>query len=182
MVVILIVGDQLINDIVIVLCIFMQDVEDIKICYGVVLQQLVDLDEMFEVLGVGDCFVLMLLCQVLVGFIQLCVEEIFQKVQEEFYKSGYERFLCVGIVLIGGIVVMFGMVEFGEEIFYNMVKFGVLQYEGNLCDFMKNLCYFMVMGLLLEGMVQIKWGMKVQDLVNFVQVLVWMCVWFVKNF
>jgi hypothetical protein len=47
-------GDQLTNDIAIALRTSTQDAEDIKIRYGVALQQLADQQDMIEVPGVGD--------------------------------------------------------------------------------------------------------------------------------
>ncbi|MDE2598322.1 MAG: cell division protein FtsA [Rhodocyclaceae bacterium] len=175
-------GDQLTNDIAIALRTSTQDAEDIKIRYGVALQQLADADEMLEVPGVGDRPASTLSRQALAGFIQPRVEEIFQKVQEELHKSGYERLLRAGIVLTGGSAAMPGMVELGEEIFHNTVKLGVPQYEGNLRDFMKNPRHSTAMGLLLEGTAQTRRGMKVQDPTSFAQVLGRMKAWFAKNF
>jgi hypothetical protein len=89
-------GDQLTNDIAIALRTSTQDAEDIKIRYGVALQQLADPEEMIEVPGVGDRPSTELSRQTLAGFIQPRVEEIFQKVQEELQRSGKERLLRAG--------------------------------------------------------------------------------------
>jgi cell division ATPase FtsA len=112
-------GDQLTNDIAIALRTSTQDAEDIKIRYGVALQQLADPEDMIEVPGVGDRPSTQLSRQTLAGFIQPRVEEIFQKVQEELQRSGKERLLRAGIVLTGGAAQMPGMTELGEEIFHN---------------------------------------------------------------
>lgn len=175
-------GDQITNDIAIALRTSTQDAEDIKIRYGVALQQLADPEEMLEVPGVGERPASSLSRQALSGFIQPRVEEIFQKVQEELHKSGYERLLRAGIVLTGGSAGMPGMVELGEEIFHNTVKLGVPQYDGNLRDYMKNPRYSTAMGLLLEGITQAKRGQKVQNPTSFGQILSRMRAWFAKNF
>jgi len=155
-------GDQVTNDIAIALRTSTQDAEDIKMRYGVALQQLASGEEMIEVPGVGDRPGTELSKQTLAGFIQPRIEEIFQQVQEELHRSGYERLLRAGIVLTGGAAQMPGMTELGEEIFHNTVKLVTPLYEGNLRDFVRNPRYSTAMGLLLEGVAQQQRGMKVQ--------------------
>ncbi len=175
-------GDQLTSDISIALRTSTQDAEEIKIDYGVALQQLADPEEMLEVPGVGDRPASNLSRQTLAGFIQPRVEEILQKVHEELVRSGYERLLRAGVVLTGGSAQMPGMIELGEEIFHNTVKLGMPHYEGPLKDVTRNPRYSTAMGLLLEGQSQRKRGIKVRDSGSFKQVLARMRSWFEKNF
>jgi cell division protein FtsA len=175
-------GDQLTSDVAIALRTSTQDAEEIKIRYGVALQQLADPEEMIEVPGVGDRPVTQLSRQTLAGFIQPRVEEIFQKVQEELIRSGYERLLRAGIVLTGGSAAMPGMCQLGEEIFHNTVKLGVPHYDGNLKDIVRNPRYSTAMGLLLEGAAQKQRGLKVPAPTTFRQILARMRAWFGKNF
>jgi cell division protein FtsA len=175
-------GDQITSDIAIALRTSTQDAEEIKIGYGVALQQLADPDEMIEVPGVADRPPSSLSRQTLAGFVQPRVEEIFQKVHEELIKSGYERLIRAGIVLTGGSAQMPGMTELGEEIFHNTVKLGAPHYDGTLKDMVRNPRYSTVMGLLLEGHSQRKRGLKEGDTRSFRQVLARMRSWFEKNF
>ena len=175
-------GDQITSDIGHALRTSTQDAEEIKIAYGVALQQLADADEMIEVPGVGDRPSTSLSRQTLAGFIQPRVEEILQKVQEELVQSGYERLLRAGVVLTGGSAQMPGMIELGEEIFHNTVKIGVPHYSGNLRDMVRNPRYSTAMGLLLEGQSQRQRGLKLRDPKSFRQVLGRMRAWFEKNF
>jgi cell division protein FtsA len=175
-------GDQLTSDVAIALRTSTQDAEEIKIRYGVALQQLADPEEMIEVPGVGDRPVTHLSRQTLAGFIQPRAEEIFQKVQEELVRSGYERLLRAGIVLTGGSAAMPGMCQLGEEIFHNTVKLGVPHYDGNLRDFVRNPRYSTAMGLLFEGAAQKQRGLKVPPPTTFRQILARMRAWFGKNF
>jgi cell division protein FtsA len=175
-------GDQITSDIGHALRTSTQDAEEIKIAYGVALQQLADADEMIEVPGVGDRPSTTLSRQTLAGFIQPRVEEILQKVQEELVQSGYERLLRAGVVLTGGSAQMPGMIELGEEIFHNTVKIGVPHYNGNLKDMVRNPRYSTAMGLLLEGQAQRQRGLKLRDPQSFRQVLGRMRAWFEKNF
>jgi cell division protein FtsA len=175
-------GDQLTSDIAIALRTSTQDAEEIKIGYGVALQQMADSDEMIEVPGVGDRPASTLSRQTLAGFIQPRVEEIFQKVHEELVKSGFERLIRAGIVLTGGSAQMPGMTELGEEIFHNTVKLGVPHYDAALRDMVRNPRYSTVMGLIMEGQSQSKRGLKASDTRSFRQVLARMRSWFERNF
>jgi cell division protein FtsA len=175
-------GDQITNDIAIALRTSTQDAEEIKLRFGVALQQLADPEEMIEVPGVGDRPSSKLSRQTLAGVIQPRVEEIYQKVQDELRKSGYERLLRAGVVLTGGASAMPGMVQLGEEIFHNTVNQGMPHYDGNLKEVVRSPRYSTAMGLLLEGMAQKKRGLKVQGPKSFGQILARMRAWFGKNF
>ena len=173
-------GDQITNDIAIALRTSTQDAEEIKLRYGVALQQLADPEEMLEVPGVGERQATSLSRQTLAGFIQPRVEEIFQKVQDELARSGYARLLRAGVVLTGGTSQMPGMPQLGEEIFHNTVKVGLPNYSGNLRDFVKNPRYATAMGLLLEGVAQKQRGYKAAPM-SMGQVFGSMKSWFARN-
>lgn len=175
-------GDQITSDIGIALRTSTPDAEEIKIRYGVALQQLADPEEMIEVPGVGDRPGSQLSRQTLAGFIQPRIEQIYQLVREELARSGYERLLRAGIVITGGSATMPGMVELGEEIFHNTVKLGMPRYEGALREIVRNPRYATGVGLLLEGVAQKKRGLKAENPMTFRQVLARMRAWFGKNF
>ena len=180
--VISIAGDQITSDIAIALRTSTRDAEEIKIGFGVALQQLAYADELIEVPGVGDRPATTLSRQTLAGFIQPRVEEIFQKVHEELIKTGYERLMRAGIVLTGGASQMPGMIELGEEFFHNTVKLGAPHYNGTLKDMVRNPRYSTAMGLLMEGQAQRKRGIKANDSRSLGQILARMRSWFEKNF
>jgi cell division protein FtsA len=175
-------GDQITSDIGIALRTSTPDAEEIKIRYGVALQQLADPEEMIEVPGVGDRPASQLSRQTLAGFIQPRIEQIYQMVREELARSGYERLLRAGVVITGGSATMPGMMELGEEMFHNTVKLGLPRYDGSLRDIVRNPRYATAVGLLLEGVTQRRRGMKVQGPVTFRQTLARMRAWFGKNF
>ena len=175
-------GDQITSDIAIALRTSTLDAEEIKIGYGVALQQRADPDEMIEVPGVGDRPASTLSRQTLAGFIQPRVEEIFQKVHDELVKSGFERLIRAGIVLTGGSAQMPGMTELGEEFFHNTVKLGTPHYDGPLRDMVRNPRYSTVMGLVMEGQSQSKRGIKANETQSFRQILARMRSWFERNF
>ncbi len=175
-------GDQITNDIAMALRTPTQDAEDLKVRYGVALQQLADNEDMFEVPGIGERAPRKLSRQALADVIEPRVSELFELVQAELRRSGYEELLSSGVVLTGGSSVMQGMVELGEEIFHLPVRVGVPTYEGNLADVVRSPRYATAMGLLLEGAAQRKRGILVRDTQNFKQVLGRMRSWFEKNF
>jgi cell division protein FtsA len=175
-------GDQITSDIGIALRTSTPDAEEIKIRYGVALQQLADPEEMIEVPGVGDRPASQLSRQTLAGFIQPRIEQIYQMVREELARSGYERLLRAGVVITGGSATMPGMMELGEEMFHNTVKLGLPRYDGSLRDIVRNPRYATAVGLLMEGMTQRRRGLKVQGPVTFRQTLARMRAWFSKNF
>ncbi|MBI5785714.1 MAG: cell division protein FtsA [Rhodocyclales bacterium] len=175
-------GDQITSDIGIALRTSTPDAEEIKIRYGVALQQLADPEEMIEVPGVGDRPASQLSRQTLAGFIQPRIEQIYQMVREELARSGYERLLRAGVVITGGSATMPGMIELGEEMFHNTVKLGLPRYDGSLRDIVRNPRYATAVGLLMEGVTQRRRGLKVQGPVTFRQTLARMRAWFSKNF
>jgi cell division protein FtsA len=65
------------------------------------------------------------------------VEELFQLVQQELRRSGFEDLLSSGIVLTGGASLMPGMVELAEEVFHMPVRVGVPKYVGGLAEVVK---------------------------------------------
>jgi len=175
-------GDQITSDIGIALRTSTPDAEDIKERWGVALTQLADPEQMIEVPGIGDRPSTSLSRMTLAGFIQPRVEEIYQKVQEELLRSGYEKLLRAGIVLTGGAALMPGMIELGEEIFHNTVKIGAPNYRGNLRDTVSSPRYSTAMGLIHEGVTQKQRGIKVQGPKNVRQVVARMRSWFQRNF
>ena len=86
------------------------------------------------------------------------VSELYELVQGELRRSGYEELLSSGIVLTGGSAVMLGMEDLGEEIFHMPVRVGVPQYSGSLADVVCQARYAAAMGLVLEGAAQRRRG------------------------
>ncbi len=175
-------GDQITNDIAMALRTPTLDAEEVKVRYGVALQQLAHPGEMFEVPGIGERGSRKLSHQALVDVIEPRVTELFELVQTELRRSGYEELLSSGVVLTGGSSTMKGMVELGEEIFHMPVRLGVPKYVGGLADVVQHPRYATAMGLLMEGMVQKKRGIQAHHTRTFKQVLLSMKSWFEKNF
>lgn len=175
-------GDQITNDIAMALRTPTKDAEDIKIKYGCALRQLAD-DAPIEVPGVGERGARTLSRQTLADVIEPRVEELYELVQAELRRSGYEDLLSSGIVLTGGSSAMQGMVELGEEMFHMPVRLGLPRYVGGLADVVKTPRFATGVGLLLYGLEQ---QQKHEDLRmqsgSFSDVLARMKTWFQGNF
>ena len=175
-------GDQITNDIAMALRTPTRDAEEIKRKFGCALSQLADPEDYLEVAGVDDRPSRRLSRRALADVIQPRVEELYELVQGELRRSGFENLLSSGIVLTGGASVMPGMIELGEEIFHTPVRLGAPKYSGALADVVQNPRFATAYGLLLEGSTQHKRGYKVSETRNMKQVLGRMKSWFAKNF
>ncbi|APR03736.1 cell division protein FtsA [Thauera chlorobenzoica] len=175
-------GDQVTNDIAMALRTPTAEAEEIKIRHGVAMHQLADPEDMIEVPGVGDRPPRKLSCQALADVIEPRVSELFELVQAELRRSGYEELLSSGIVLTGGSAVMRGMVELGEEVFHMPVRVGAPQYDGGLADVVCQPRYATAMGLVMEGMAQRRRGLQTRDTRSVRQVFGRMKAWFERNF
>ncbi|MEY3200741.1 MAG: hypothetical protein RIR70_291 [Pseudomonadota bacterium] len=175
-------GDQITNDIAMALRTPTPDAEDIKVRHGIALAQLCDPEDMIEVPGVGERAPRKLSRQALADVIEPRVSELYELIQGELRRSGYENLLSSGIVLTGGSSVMQGMAELGEEIFNLPCRVGVPRYEGALSDVVCHPRYATAVGLLMELATQRKRGLVAREARNVKQVFDRMRSWFEKNF
>ena len=175
-------GDQITNDIAMALRTPTSEAEEIKIRHGVAMHQMADPEEMIEVPGVGDRPPRKLSRQALADVIEPRVSELFELVQAELRRSGYEELLSSGIVLTGGSAVMPGMVELGEDVFHMPVRVGAPQYDGGLADVVCQPRYATAMGLVMEGTAQRRRGIQARETRSVRQVFGRMKSWFEKNF
>jgi cell division protein FtsA len=175
-------GDQITNDIAMALRTPTSEAEEIKIRHGVAMHTLANPEEMIEVPGVGDRPPRPLSRQRLADVIEPRVSELFELVQAELRRSGYEELLSSGVVLTGGSAVMPGMVELGEEVFHMPVRVGSPQYAGGLADVVCQPRYATAMGLVMEGFAQRRRGILARETRSVRQVFGRMKSWFEKNF
>lgn len=175
-------GDQITNDIAMALRTPIPDAEEIKIRHGVALQQLAEPEQMIDVPGIGERGPRKLSRQALADVIQPRVEELFQLVQAELRRSGYEELLSSGIVLTGGSAVMEGMGELGEEIFHMPVKVGIPKYEGPMAEVVRHPRFATAMGLVIDAAGHRRRGYVPSDGGSVKQVWSKMKSWFEKNF
>jgi len=175
-------GDQITNDIAMALRTPTAEAELIKVRQGVALRQLADPNEMIEVPGIGDRGPRVMSRQTLAEVIEPRVEELFSLVQQVLRESGFEELLSSGVVLTGGSAVMQGMVELGEEIFHMPVRIGIPRYAGGLADVVRNPRYATAVGLLLEGVQQVRQGQLSRQDGSVRAVVARMREWFQRNF
>lgn len=152
-------GDQITNDIAMALRTPTFEAEEIKLSKGVAKHSLADPEEMIDVPGVVDRPARQLSRQRLADVIEPRVTELFELVQSELRRSGYEELLSSGFVLTGGAAAMKGMEELGEDVFGEQVRVGSPLYEGALSDLVCHPQYAASVGLLIEGMEQRRRGM-----------------------
>jgi cell division protein FtsA len=79
------------------------------------------------------------------------IEELFQFVQSEVRRSGFEEMISSGVVITGGSAQLQGITELGEEVFHMPVRIGTPLYMGGLADVVRSPRYATAVGLLLEG-------------------------------
>ena len=175
-------GDQITNDIAMALRTPTREAEDIKCKFGCALADLADPEDVLDVAGVDDRPSRKLSRRALADVIQPRVEELFELVQAELRRSGFDQVLSSGIVLTGGSSVMPGMIELGEEVFHMPVRLGIPKYNGALADVVQHPRFATACGLLLEAQTQRKRGLKVREKRDVKQVFGRMRSWFEKNF
>ena len=144
-------GDQVTNDIAMALRTPTQHADDLKIKYACALASITRPEETIKVPGVGDRPARDLSRQALAEVIEPRYEELFNLVQAELRRSGYEELLAAGVVLTGGTSKMEGAIELAEEIFHMPVRLGLPQDITGLTDIVSNPIYATGVGLLKYG-------------------------------
>lgn len=144
-------GDQITNDIAMLLRTPSKEAADIKHRYGCALTKLVAPDELIEVPSVADRPAKALSRHLLAEVVEPRVEELFQLVHEQFKRSGIESLLRAGVAITGGSALLPGMVELGEEVFHMPVRIAVPDYRGALKDVLVAPKYATAIGLLMHG-------------------------------
>lgn len=145
-------GNHLTSDIAAGLRTPVGEAERIKQRYGCARTSMVTQDERVEVPSVGGRSPRTISRQILCEIIEPRLEEIFQLVQREIAKSGYEGSLASGIVMTGGSTLLPGMIEMAEQVFRVPVRLGVPTSVGGLIDVVSNPVYATGVGLVLYGM------------------------------
>jgi cell division protein FtsA len=175
-------GVLITNDIAMALHTPITAAEELKIDQGVASQNFARADEQIEIPAVGDRPPRSVSRQALANVIRPRVEEIFELVQAELSRSGYEELLSAGIVLTGASALMEGMADLGSELFHMPVRVGSPQYEGPLAQFVCHPKYASAMGLVIEGAAQRRRGMHAHDKRGVRQFFSWLRSWVERNF
>jgi cell division protein FtsA len=144
-------GDQVTSDIAHLLRTPTPHAEEIKVRYACALAQLATAEESIQVPSVGDRPPRRLARQALAEAVQNRYEEIFEMVQAELRRSGFEELVRAGLVLTGGAARMEGVAELAEEMLHMPVRIGIPQYVGGLGEVVGNPVHATGVGLLLFG-------------------------------
>lgn len=144
-------GDQVTNDIAIALRTPTQNAEDIKIRYACALKQLASSEDTIDVHMVGNRPARRLSRQTLAEVVEPRYEELFNLIQTELRRSGFEEMVAAGIVLTGGAAKMEGVTELAEEVFHMPVRLGTPQNITGIPEVVQNPIYSTGVGLLLYG-------------------------------
>ncbi len=144
-------GNQMTNDIAVGLRTPMAEAEKIKQKYGCCLSSLVGKDETIEVPSVGGRKPRVLSRQLLAEILEPRMQEIFDLVNRELIKSGYEDSIASGVVITGGSTILEGMPELAEQVFNLPVRRGVPTNIGGLIDVVNSPVYATGVGLVVYG-------------------------------
>ena len=144
-------GDQVTSDIAYGVHTPTAHAEEIKIKYACAQTGLAHAEETIQVPSVGDRPPRRLARQSLAQSVQARYEELFEMVQDQLRRSGYESLVAAGVVLTGGAARMEGALELAEEIFHKMVRIGVPQQVEGLGDVVSSPLHSTGVGLLLHG-------------------------------
>ena len=143
-------GDQVTNDIA-MLRTPTPEAEEIKIRYACALAKLAGAGETIKVPSVGDRPPRRLPRHALAQAVQARYEEIFEMVQAELRRSGFEELVRAGMVLTGGTSKMEGAVELAEEMLQMPVRIGIAQHVSGLGEVVGNPVHATGVGLLMIG-------------------------------
>src|SRR3989304_4093011 len=144
-------GNQITGDISVGIRTPSEEAEKIKKKFGCCMISMIDKNETIEVPSVGGRKPTIVSRQILGEIIEPRVEELFQLVNHEITKSGYDSVITSGIVLTGGTAIMDGMLELAEQIFNLPVRRGLPTGIGGLVDVVKSPMYSTGGGLGLYG-------------------------------
>jgi len=144
-------GNNLTSDIAIGLRTPAHEAERIKQKAGCCMPSMVGDDETIEVPSVGGRQPRVLSRKILTEILEPRVEEIFQLVQREIQRCGFEDLLASGVVITGGTTLLPGMPELAEEVLGLPTRRGYPRGIGGLVDVVKSPMYATGVGLVLYG-------------------------------
>jgi cell division protein FtsA len=127
------------------------EAERIKVKYGCALASLVDDEQTIEVPSVGGRKPRVLSRHILCEVLQPRTEEIFNLLQQEVERAGYDDHLTSGLVVTGGGAILEGVPEIAEQIFDLPVRRGSPTGIGGLVDGVSSPIFSTAVGLVMYG-------------------------------
>lgn len=125
--------------------------EDLKVKYACALAELARNDETVQVPSVGNRQPRRWARQELAQVVQARYEELFEEVQRELERSGYDSLVAAGVVLTGGASRMEGAQQLAEEVFHKLVRVGKPQHVEGMADVVSSEQHATSTGLLLHA-------------------------------
>ncbi len=144
-------GQHITTDLQIGLRTSLAGAEEIKVRYGSALVGMVKETEVVEVPSVGGRPPHPMNRREIAEIIQPRVEEIFELVLREIYRSGYEGKLAAGVVITGGTSMLEGMPDAAELVLDLPGRRGVPYNVGGLLDIVRNPMFSTGVGLILQA-------------------------------
>ena len=144
-------GQHITTDLQIGLRTSLADAEKIKVRYGAALVNMVKDTEVVEIPSVGGRPPHPMSRREITEIIQPRVEEIFELVLREIYRSGYEGKLAAGVVITGGTSMLEGMPDAAELVLDLPGRRGVPSGVGGLRDIVSNPMFSTGVGLILHA-------------------------------
>ena len=145
-------GNHITNDIAAGLRTPFNDAERLKQLYGCAAAHMVTEDERVQIPNIAGKGAGTVSRQILCEIIEPRLDEIFELVQKEIAKSGYENSLASGVVVTGGAMLLPGAIEMAERAFGLPVRLGVPAHIVGLLNVINNPVYAVAVGLVLHGM------------------------------
>jgi cell division protein FtsA len=118
-------GEHFSNDIAVGLRTAIPEAERLKREQGCAFASMADMDNVFEIVGMGARQPRAIAQQLLSDILQPRAEEIVHFVRNEIRSAGYERQAGAGVVMTGGGAMLKGFVELAEEILDLPVRIGI---------------------------------------------------------
>ena len=144
-------GNHITNDIAAGLRTAFNDAERLKQRYGCACASMISSSERVEVPCVASKGAGTISRQILCEIVEPRLAEIFELVQKEVTKSGYEGSLASGIVATGGTMLLAGAVDMAERSFGLPVRLGTPARVGGLVDIIDSPIHAAAVGLTLHG-------------------------------
>jgi cell division protein FtsA len=176
-------GDNLTNDVAIGIRTPFKEAEKIKIKYGSALSSLIGKDETIEVPSVGGGKPRVVSRELLGEILELRVVEVFELIQQEMIKSGYDDLVISGVVATGGSSLLPGVPEIVEQVFNMPSRIGYPINIGGLKDIINSPMYATAVGLVLHGVnsQQREKKFRIRDANIFNKVISRMKKWFANG-
>lgn len=151
-------GNQVTNDIAVCLRTPANEAEKIKREDGCALMDLVRDEETVEVPSVGGRPPRIIARQTLAQIIEPRAQELFELINRDIKKSGFEEKIASGVVITGGTSIMEGMPEIAERVLDMPVRRGTPINIGGLVDVVNSPVYATGVGLVLYGATEFQEG------------------------